>query len=313
MSKPRIQRRDVHGLVLLDKPRGLTSNQALQRVKYLFRARKAGHTGSLDPLATGLLPLCFGEATKLSAFLLDADKRYEALCRLGETTTTGDAEGDLLDSRPVPVLDDQVIEAALQGFRGRISQVPPMYSALKHQGQRLYELARRGEEVERQPRQVMIHGLRCLEFTPQTLRLEIHCSKGTYVRTLVEDIGSALGCGAHVISLRRTGLGHFDSSSMLSMDVIEARAQNGDAELDRILEPADLAVSNWPAVHLDRDSAHYLLHGQPVFVPGLSEAGWLRIYDASGRFLGLGSQLDDGRLAPRRLMVVPLPSCNPVP
>ncbi|WP_018953536.1 tRNA pseudouridine(55) synthase TruB [Thioalkalivibrio sulfidiphilus] len=304
MNKPKIQRRDVHGIVLLDKPQGYSSNQALQRVKYLFRARKAGHTGSLDPLATGLLPLCFGEATKVSGFLLDADKHYRTRCRLGQTTDTADAEGQVLETRPVPALNEALIEAALAPFRGPIHQVPPMYSALKHQGQRLYELARKGEEVERKARDVTIHALSCLGFTADTLELDVHCSKGTYIRTLVEDIGERLGCGAHVIELRRLGLGPFETPTMVTLEEIEARAEQGEAALDALLTPIDSALTQWPAVRLDRDSAYYLRQGQAVFVPGAPTRGLVRVYGPGETFLAMGEILDDGRVAPRRLMMM---------
>lgn len=302
MNKPRIQRRDVHGIVLLDKPNGYTSNQALQRIKYLFRARKAGHTGSLDPLATGLLPICLGEATKVSGFLLDADKHYRTRCRLGVTTDTGDAEGAVLEQRPVPPLDDAVIEAALAPLRGPVRQVPPMYSALKHQGRRLYDLARRGEYVERREREVFIHELACTGYTAESLDLDVRCSKGTYVRTLVEDIGKILGCGAHVTELRRLGLFPFESPEMVTLEQVEARAQEGEAALDALLVPADSALVHWPAVTLDRDSAWYLCQGQAVFVPGAPTRGMVRIYGPAKAFLGMGEILDDGRVAPRRLM-----------
>ncbi|AHK78589.1 pseudouridine synthase [Ectothiorhodospira haloalkaliphila] len=305
MSKPKIQRRDVHGLILLDKPQGYTSNQALQRVKYLFRARKAGHTGSLDPLATGLLPLCFGEATKVSGFLLDADKRYHAVCRLGQKTLTGDAEGEVIETRAVPALDGAQIESVLDRFRGPIEQIPPMYSALKHQGQRLYDLARKGQEVERPPRPVTIHDLRCLAHDDDTLTLDVVCSKGTYIRTLVEDIGEALGCGAHVIALRRIGLTPFEDPQMVTLEQIEALAEQGPEALDEALRPLDEALVHWPAVTLDADSAFYLGQGQAVFVPGLMHRGHLRLYGPKDRFLGVGRLLDDGRVAPKRLIVQP--------
>lgn len=304
MNRPKIQRRDVHGIVLLDKPRGYSSNQALQRVKYLFRARKAGHTGSLDPLATGLLPICLGEATKVSGFLLDADKHYRTRCLLGVTTDTGDAEGQVLRERPVPPLNEAVVEAALAPFRGPIRQVPPMHSALKHQGRRLYELARKGEQVERPAREVTIHGLACLGFTAESLELDVRCSKGTYIRTLVEDIGERLGCGSHVTELRRLGLGPFDSPLMVTLEEIEARAGEGETALDALLAPVDSALVHWPAVSLDRDSAYYLRHGQAVFVPGAPTRGMVRIYGPGEAFLGMGEILDDGRVAPRRLMVM---------
>lgn len=304
MSKPKIQRRDVHGLILLDKPRGLSSNQALQRVKYLLRARKAGHTGSLDPLATGLLPLCFGEATKVSGLLLEADKYYQTTCRLGEITRTADAEGEVIERHPIPTLDEALIEGVLAQFRGPITQVPPMYSALKHEGQRLYQLARQGTEVERQPRPVSIHELTLKSFDARSLNLEVRCSKGTYIRTLVEDIGKALGCGAHVSALRRLGLGPFEQPSMCTMTELEQRAESGEAALDACLQPMDLALQDLPQVHLDADSTHYLTQGQAVFVPGLLQSGLIRLYGPKEEFLGVGHQLDDGRLAPKRLMRV---------
>lgn len=240
-------KRRVDGILLLDKPEGMTSNRALQRVKHLFAARKAGHTGSLDPLATGLLPLCFGEATKVSGFLLEADKRYRVTCRLGITTTTGDREGEPLQRRPVPVLDDAAITAVLQRFIGRIEQVPPMYSALKHKGERLYHLARQGIEVERAPRAVTIHDLVLLARGEEELELEVHCSKGTYVRTLCEDIGEALGCGAHVTALRRTALGPFVDVSMVTLEqVLEVSDQGYAAGANRGLGQA---VRTRPKLH----------------------------------------------------------------
>ncbi|MFP4161092.1 MAG: tRNA pseudouridine(55) synthase TruB [Ectothiorhodospira sp.] len=303
MSKPRIPRRDVDGVLLLDKPPGYTSNQALQRVKYLFRARKAGHTGSLDPLATGLLPLCFGEATKVSGFLLDADKHYRVTCCLGQRTLTGDAEGEVVETRPVPPLTPEGVETVLADFRGGISQVPPMYSALKHQGQRLYDLARKGQEVERKPRQVHIHGLDCLALEEESLTLDVVCTKGTYIRTLVEDIGAALGCGAHVTVLRRMGLGAYEHPEMIPLERLEALAEEGPEALDAVLRPVDEALAHWAAVELDADSAFYLRQGQAVFVPGCRECGWLRVYGPGHHFLGIGRLLEDGRVAPKRLMV----------
>ncbi len=299
-----IKRRDVDGIILLDKPLGLSSNQALGRVKYLLAARKAGHTGSLDPLATGLLPLCFGQATKVSGWLLDADKRYMAVARLGVETATGDLEGEVLREMPVPALSDADIEAACAGLRGPIQQVPPMYSALKHEGQRLYDLARRGIEVERPARAVMIHSLLAEQVAPDLLRLKVHCSKGTYIRTLVQDLGRALGCGATVAELRRTGHGAFDAAEMVSMATLEAAAAEGGPEaVERWLLPADRALADRPEVRLDPACSRFLRQGQPVFVPGVRETGPLRLYGAAGEFLGIGELLDDGRVAPRRLFV----------
>lgn len=301
-----IQRRDIDGIILLDKPLGWSSNQALGRVKYLLAARKAGHTGSLDPLATGLLPLCFGQATKVSGWLLDADKRYEAVARLGVVTSTGDLEGEILRESPVPALSAAEIEQACAGLRGEIRQIPPMYSALKHQGRRLYELARRGVEVERPARTVTVHALTAAMIAPDRLRLQVWCSKGTYVRTLVEDLGQALGCGATVAELRRTGHGAFDAADMVTLETLEnAAAEAGPQGLERWLLPADRALADRPEVRLDAASSRFLRQGQPVFVPGVRDAGPLRLYDPQGRFIGIGVLQDDGRVAPRRLFVSP--------
>ena len=299
-----IQRRDVDGIILLDKPMGLSSNQALGRVKYLLAARKAGHTGSLDPLATGILPLCFGQATKVSGWLLAADKHYLAVARLGVETATGDLEGEVLRQLPVPELSDADVEAACEGLRGRIQQVPPMYSALKHKGERLYDLARRGVEVDRPARAVTIHSLLVERLGPERLRLEVHCSKGTYIRTLVQDLGRALGCGATVAELRRTGHGAFDAADMVSMATLEAAAAKGGPEaIESWLLPADRALADCPEVRLDAVSSRFLRQGQPVFAPGARDMGPLRLYGASGEFLGIGELQDDGRVAPRRLFV----------
>lgn len=226
------ERRDIDGIILLDKPVGLSSNAALQKVRRLLRARKGGHTGSLDPLASGLLPLCFGEATKVSGFLLGADKRYRVRIRLGITTATGDGEGEVLEERPWEHIGRADVERVLPRFLGEIQQVPPMYSALKHEGQRLYRLARQGVEVERPPRTVTIHALELLDFEPGLVELDVHCSKGTYIRTLAEDLGKALGTGAHVQALRRTGLGPFDAERTVTMERLEELAAAG-AEADR--------------------------------------------------------------------------------
>jgi tRNA pseudouridine55 synthase len=294
--------RNVNGILLLDKPTGLTSNAALQVVKRLYRARKAGHTGSLDPLATGLLPVCFGEATKISGFLLDADKRYLVRCQLGIRTTTGDAEGEVLEQRTVSGVDAARLGRVLEGFLGRIEQIPPMYSALKHKGERLYKLARQGLEVEREARTVTIHALELLQLEGTCAELRVHCSKGTYVRTLVEDIGSALGCGAHVSGLRRTGVGPFDDSNLADMAQLEALATEGYAALDRLLLPIEDGLAQWPGVCLSGDAAFYLRQGQPVLVPQAPTEGWVRLYEGERQFMGMGEVLDDGRVAPRRLM-----------
>lgn len=301
----RPERRAVDGMLLLDKPAGMTSNRALQRVRGCFRARKAGHTGSLDPLATGLLPICLGEATKLSGYLLDGDKVYRTRAQLGSVTDSGDADGAVIATAPVPgSLTAADVEAVLAGFRGDIEQVPPMVSALKHQGQRLYALARRGETVERPPRAVRIHRLDLIGIDDGVLELEVACSKGTYIRTLVADIGEALGCGAHVQTLRRTGIGPFHIEQAVPLARIEALADDvGLAALDALLLPIDAAIDNWPAVKLAADAGRFFLSGQPVWQPGLPAGGLTRVYHA-GRFIGIGVLLDDGRLAPRRLLAV---------
>jgi len=297
----RARGRPVSGILLLDKPLGVSSNHALQRVKRLFDARKAGHTGSLDPLADGMLPICLGDATKLSAYLLDADKHYRFRVRLGVTTATGDTEGEVLQTRPVPELTNADIERVLADFEGEIEQLPPMYSALKHKGKRLYELAREGVEVEREPRPITIHALTLGEVQLPEFELLVHCSKGTYVRTLAEDIGERLGCGAHVVALRRTGVGPYTNFPMFTMDRLEETAEQGQGELDRLLLPIDTALGEWPAVTVGADSAFYMKQGQAVLVPKAPTEGWVRVY-LGDQFLAVGEVQDDGRIAPKRLM-----------
>lgn len=295
--------RNVNGILLFDKPLGISSNDALQRVKRLFKAQKAGHTGSLDPLADGLLPLCFGAATKLSAYLLDADKHYWVRVQLGVTTATADAEGEVLETRPTEGITEADLRAILPDFIGEIDQLPPMYSALKHKGQRLYKLAREGIEVEREPRRIHIHRLDLVKTELPEFELQVHCSKGTYVRTLAEDIGNALGCGAHVIGLRRTGVGPYGEENMVTLDQLEEiAAEQGEAGLDARLLPLDSALGDWPEVRLSDDAAHYLRMGQAVLVPKAPTEGWVRLYDARRGFIGVGEVEDDGRIAPRRLM-----------
>ncbi len=302
MSRRRNKGRTVNGILLLDKPLGITSNKALQIVKRLFNARKAGHTGNLDPMASGVLPICLGEATKMSAFLLDADKRYQGTIKLGERTTSADAEGEVIERLPVPRLQEQQIKAVLEQFTGEIEQIPPMYSALKHQGQPLYKLAREGIEVERKPRTVTIFKLELLQFTSDELSIDVHCSKGTYVRTLAEDIGAALGSCAHLNSLVRTKAGPFELDQAITLEQLEALAQQGVSALDQRLLPMENALLDWPVVELAREAAHYFCKGQPVFVPQISSTGWVRIYEGKERFLGVGAVLDDGRVAPKRLL-----------
>ena len=297
----RARGRPVSGILLLDKPLGLSSNHALQRVKRLYDARKAGHTGSLDPLADGMLPICFGDATKLSAFLLDADKHYWFRVKLGETTATGDTEGEVVKVRSIDGVTPDLIEQVLQKFVGEIQQLPPMYSALKYKGKRLYELAREGVEVEREPRKVRIHSLTLGEVNLPEFELWVHCSKGTYVRTLAEDIGEALGCGAHVTALRRTGVGPYTGFEMYSMEMLEQTAEQGKPAIDRLLLPIDTALSDWPEVRVNADTAFYLKQGQAVLVPKAPTEGWVRIYHGDA-FLAVGQVQDDGRIAPKRLL-----------
>ena len=316
MSDPAVRRsrRDLDGLLLLDKPSGITSNAALQRVKWLFQARKAGHTGSLDPLASGMLPVCFGEATKFAGYLLDADKTYRVQARFGIRTDTGDAEG-----RPVasharePVLAEE-LEQSVAALRGPIQQIPPMYSALKQQGQRLYVLARAGQEVPREPRPVTIHEFAVETYDPLTPVLRVRCSKGTYVRTLIEDLAAHLGTLAHVIALRRLAVEPFGGQTMLSIEQIETAAGPGAqpslAALDALLRPLEAALPHWPAVELDASAALRLSRGGPVPPPPGHLPGLVRLYAPGHKFLGVGELKPDGLVAPRRL-VAQVPSSFP--
>ncbi len=302
--------RAVDGVLLLDKPVGQSSNAVLQAVKRLFRARKAGHTGSLDPLASGMLPICFGRATKISSFLLESDKGYRVEARLGVCTETGDAEGRVIHRHTgrIAFSRARVVEV-LAEFLGEIEQIPPMYSAVKVDGRPLYELARQGIEIERRPRTVRIHELELLALDGDRLEVEVRCSKGTYVRTLIEDIGRSLGCGAYVTALRRTTVAGFDPGAMVTFDELEELADLGFEALDARLIGLGEALSHWPGVRLGRQSAYFLRQGQPVQVPSAPSEGWVRIYEtgrddgAGERFLGVGHILDDGRVAPRRLVV----------
>lgn len=300
--------RKVDGILLLDKPPGASSNDALQQAKRLFGAAKAGHTGSLDPLATGVLPLCFGEATKFSQFLLNSDKSYWAELKLGVRTDSGDADGEVVEERPVPALDEAGVDAALDAFRGDFEQIPSMFSAIKHQGKPLYKLARQGIEVEREARPVTVHENRLEALDGDRIELFIRCTKGTYVRTIAEDLGEALGCGAHVTALRRLSVGPFGIDAARTIDDLEAiRADGGHVALDALLRPVETAVEDWPEVHLSDLTAYYLTKGQPVIVAKSPTEGWVRIHedvaDGPSRFLGVGEVLDDGRIAPRRLVV----------
>lgn len=299
--------RPLDGILVLDKPSGMSSNQALQAVKRLYFAAKAGHTGSLDPLATGVLPLCFGEATKFSQFLLEADKAYESTFVLGVMTDTGDADGEVMERVNAAGIASEDVARALEAFRGEIEQVPSMYSAIKHQGQPLYKLARQGQEVERSARPVVIKRLELRGFrggeNPEA-DIYLECSKGTYVRSLAEDLGRALGCGAHVGQLRRTRAGPFDLGDSVTLSTLEALKANEQlAEMDALLQPADAALNGLPLVQLSESGGFYMRQGQPVLVPNAPCDGMVRIALESGEFLGVGEILDDGRVAPRRLIV----------
>jgi tRNA pseudouridine55 synthase len=289
--------RRVDGVLLLDKPTGMSSNDALQKVRRLFSAEKGGHTGTLDPMATGLLPLCFGEATKFSADLLNADKTYEAELRLGITTRTGDAEGEVIEERPVAV-DEAAFAAVLPAFRGEQQQVPPMYSALKRDGKPLYELARQGIEFERAPRTITIHVLELLSFAAPVARIRVRCSKGTYIRTLAEDIGKALGCGAHLTALRRTVVADLQLPRALTLAEIEACPEN---ERDALLLPVDALLQGLPQVVLDEAGRTRFSNGNPVPSPQAGLLGPCRVYFAQ-TLLGLGRADVDGTLHPQRLV-----------
>ena len=355
MSKRRRNRgRAVDGIIIVDKLKGLSSNDVLQRVKRVFGAAKAGHTGSLDPLATGVLPICLGEATKFSQFLLESDKSYRTRVQLGVQTTTGDAEGEVVDQRPVRVTQADV-EAVVNRFVGEVSQVPSMYSALKHNGQPLYKLAREGIEVERAARTVTVFRNELINFNGDQFELEVDCSKGTYIRTLVEDIGHELGCLAHVRELQRLKAGPYAIDQSYTLEALEAikadgrkhaltpedalvlerllvqveeagrdsleedelhslqalikrRNAGGDEALDGLLSPMETAVSDWPEVMLGKNASFYLLQGQPVLVSQAPTSGGVRIYgqpdgsEVQQAFLGVGKILDDGRVAPKRLV-----------
>lgn len=304
MSKRR-RGRDVSGVLVLDKPPGLSSNQVVQKAKRLFNARKVGHTGALDPLATGVLPLCFGEATKFSQYLLVSDKKYWARLQLGIATDSGDADGKVIAERPVREVDTARIEGALRFFRGEFEQIPSMFSAIKHKGQPLYKLARQGIEIEREARRVTVFSNELVAFTGSQLELEIHCTKGTYIRTIAEELGEMLGCGAHVIALRRRAAGPFDETDMITFETLEMALE--EESLDRFLMPISSTVQTWPEVRLTDSTAYYLRQGQPVIVAHAPTSGWVRLAEIldekSTRFIGVGEILEDGRVAPRRLVV----------
>ncbi|WP_109843189.1 tRNA pseudouridine(55) synthase TruB [Aggregatibacter aphrophilus] len=304
MSKPRKRGRDIHGVFLLDKPQGMSSNDIMQKVKRIFQANKAGHTGALDPLATGMLPICLGEATKFSQFLLDADKRYLATAKLGERTDTSDAEGQIVETREVKVKTPEIL-TALEQFRGDILQVPTMFSALKHNGKPLYEYARQGITVEREARPITIFELNFIEYNAPYLTLEVHCSKGTYIRTLVDDLGEVLGCGAHVTMLRRTAVADYPTEKMLDWNTLQALAESQDLSLlDTLLLPMDTAVAKLPTLTLNESQTQGIRFGQRVkFDNPNSLQGQVRLFSHENRFLGVAVIDENNVIRPQRLVV----------
>ena len=288
MTRKAREVRDVHGLLLLDKPLGLSSNRALQQVRWLFGARRAGHTGSLDPLATGLLPLCFGEATKIAGYLLGSSKAYLAECCLGQTTRTDDGEGEIIDRQPVPLLEPQRVEALLKEFVGRIQQVPPIYSALKQGGEPLYRKARRGEQVEVAAREVEIHRLDLVAIEEHRLRLHIECGSGTYIRSLARDIGQRLGCGAHLSALRRIWVEPFDQPRMYTLEALEACAEQGQQALAACLLPIREGLTHWPRWTLDRAQTVAIHAGRKIRVPEAEHPGMCLLENRHGEPLALG-------------------------
>ena len=304
MSKPRKRGRDIHGVFLLDKPQGMSSNDIMQKVKRIFQANKAGHTGALDPLATGMLPICLGEATKFSQFLLDADKRYLVTAKLGERTDTSDAEGQIVETREVKVKTPEIL-TALEQFRGDILQVPTMFSALKYNGKPLYEYARQGITVEREARPITIFELNFIEYNAPYLTLEVHCSKGTYIRTLVDDLGEALGCGAHVTMLRRTAVAGYPTEKMLDWNALQALAEPQDlSSLDALLLPMDTAVAKLPALTLNENQTQGIGFGQRIKFDNPNRLqGQVRLFSHENRFLGVAVIDENNVIRPQRLVV----------
>lgn len=302
--------RPVSGVLVLNKPGGMSSNAALQKAKRLFYVAKAGHTGSLDPLATGVLPLCFGDSTKFSQFLLDADKGYTSTIKLGQRTDTSDSDGEIIETRSAAELTESQVAEALTAFEGEISQVPSMFSALKKDGQPLYKLARQGIEVERKARRVTIYSIALEGFRPGEVAeadIRVHCSKGTYIRSIAEDLGAALGVGGHVASLHRTQAGPFNDGQSVSLETLaELRGEGEPDQLDHLLLPVDAPVAQLPSLALPEATAYYFRQGNPVmdaraFALG-GEGDMVRVFDQTGAFLGIGTLADDGRVAPKRLV-----------
>ncbi|MEC6832245.1 tRNA pseudouridine(55) synthase TruB [Photobacterium toruni] len=302
--------RPINGVILVDKPTGISSNDTLQKVKRIFFAQKAGHTGALDPLATGMLPLCFGEATKFSQFLLDSDKRYRVIAKLGERTDTSDSDGEVVETRAVNVERDQ-LEACIDSFRGTTDQIPSMYSALKYQGRKLYEYAREGISIPRESRKITVYSVELLRFDNNEVEMELHVSKGTYIRTIVDDLGEKLGCGAHVIMLRRTGVSNFPYERMVTIEQLQVMLDQAKADeiepgtvLDALLLPTDTAVQDLPAVNITAEAAVHVLHGNPVAAEVVPAEGTLvRItVGDTAEFIGVGTIDAKGMLAPKRVM-----------
>jgi tRNA pseudouridine55 synthase len=287
----------VDGIILLDKPIGLSSNAALQQVKHLFQAKKAGHTGSLDPLASGMLPICFGEATKFSQFLLDADKHYLVAGKFGIKTSTGDTEGEVIAEKSAVNISSETINQVLPAFRGEIAQIPSMYSAIKYQGKPLYSLARQGITIERTARKITIFHLELLSLQDDIAYFDVRCSKGTYIRTLIEDIGEALGCGAHVNFLRRLSVAAYQQQQMVTMEQLQA-ADN----LQTFLLPAQTAIEHWPSIQLSKNSSFYILRGQPIIAPNNTKLGMVQLINQEGKFIGVGEVADNGMINPKRLV-----------
>ena len=310
MSRPRRRGRDVHGVLLLDKQQGASSNDVLQKVKRLYNANRAGHTGALDPLATGMLPICLGEATKFSQYLLDSDKRYRVIARLGQRTDTSDADGQVVEERPVTFTAAE-LASALESFRGNTQQIPSMYSALKYQGKKLYEYARQGIEVPREARPITVYELLFIRHEGDELELEIHCSKGTYIRTIIDDLGEKLGCGAHVIYLRRLAVSRYPIERMVTLEQLQELVQQAEQQeipaaelLDPLLMPMDSPASDFPVVNIPTVVAAYFKNGQPVRASTTPGEGLVRVTEGEeGKFIGMGEIDDEGRVAPRRLVV----------
>ena len=296
--------RNITGIIVIDKPIGRTSNHVLQQIKRTFDAKKAGHTGSLDPLATGVLPICLGEATKVSQYLLDGDKCYQVTCKLGITTDTGDSDGNVVAEMPIPEITEQILYAVLPSFIGQQQQVPPMYSALKFQGQPLYKLARQGIEIERKSRTVNIYDIILISFTSDSFTLEVKCSKGTYIRTLVEDISASLSTGGHVIALRRLESAGYAIEQAITIESIEECADEGINVLDKLLLPTEEALPNWPKIEADDEQVLALRCGQQIQVEQKYEGVQIRLFDRLGIFLGLGEMSQKGIISPKRVFVV---------